>query len=329
MPGQTGYGASGQSAYGAPTYGAPGQTPYGASGQTGYGTSGQSPSGTLGQPYGASAAPSQGRYPPQAGYAPPPGYAPVSTGLAPRGGYAPGWAGSPYAPGIGVAAPPKKRRGKVAGIASGVIGTLVALACIGGRIFVASQAGTNPVPAGPPTADASSSYTSTLTSLGATGWANDSHCSAKSDGFHVVGGYVCNAPVSAVTDLDITVQVKQITGTDLAPYGIAFRLSDTSGNVGDDYEFDVDGNGKWVFGKFIGGKETPIVDFTANKAIKKGLNVTNGLEVKARGSLFTFYVNGVDVGHTTDSTITTAGKCGLAGNDGIEVVYTNFSLTRL
>jgi hypothetical protein len=71
------------------------------------------------------------------------------------------------------------------------------------------------------------------------------------------------------------------------------------------------------------------VPFTANKAIKRGLNATNTLEVKAQGSLFTFFVNGTQVGHATDATIATAGKCGLAGNDGIEVVFTNFSLTRL
>jgi hypothetical protein len=181
-------------------------------------------------------------------------------------------------------------------------------------------------PPAAPTLSAARVYHDPLTSQGSAthGWANDSHCSAQGDGYHIAGSYLCYAPITDAGDADIAVQVEQIQGDPSAPYGIALRTDGTS----DHYEFDIDSHQKWIFYKFVGGSATTLMPFTHNAAIKPGLDVTNALYVRARGSQFDFFVNGVQVGKVEDTTFA-SGRTGLAGDDGIEVVFTNFSLTRL
>jgi hypothetical protein len=50
--------------------------------------------------------------------------------------------------------------------------------------------------------------------------------------------------------------------------------------------------------------------------------------VQAQGGHFVFSVNGTQVGTADDTTFTT-GDTGLSGNDGIEVVYTNLTISKL
>ena len=65
-----------------------------------------------------------------------------------------------------------------------------------------------------------------------------------------------------------------------------------------------------------------------NAAIHQGLHAKNLLAVVAQGTHFTFKINGVQVGATSDSTYG-AGLCGVSGNSGgnVEVVFTNFLVT--
>ncbi len=155
-------------------------------------------------------------------------------------------------------------------------------------------------------------------------WTSDSSCSFGAGGYHISAGFICYAPTDTVSDAITTVSVQQISGPLTYAYGLVFRRP----SAGNYYEFEVDSNGKWIFDKTVNGKTTTIDNFTANAAIKKGLNQVNTLTVKAQGSHFIFSVNGTQVG-TADDTTFTSGKTGLAGNDGIEVVFTQFVIAHV
>jgi hypothetical protein len=162
-------------------------------------------------------------------------------------------------------------------------------------------------------------------SSNANGWNVDANCFFKSDGYHINGGFICFAPTSDVADAVATVTVKQLSGDIKTGYGIVFRHPST----GNFYSFFVDSNGKWAFYKSVSGQnDTALVDFEANSAINTGLNSSNTLQVKAVGQNYTFFVNGVQVGQFADTTYTAAGSWGLSGSDGLEVVYTHFSLAK-
>lgn len=267
-----------------------------------------------------------------AGYGPEygPGYGP---------GYGPMGAGG-YPPAMMTAAGREKRTTRLVGMGVALGGVVLALGFLAVRFGLraglgALVAGTGLVPAATPTANAGptpavlQTYVSSLTTLGAANWANDGHCAPKTDGYHIVGNFVCSAPFGTSTNLDISVRVKQTSGTVLAPYGVVWRATQSGTSVGTAYEFAVDGNGKWVFMKSTGGSSKQVVPYTANAVIKRGLGAINTLEVRAQGPTFTFLVNGKQVGKVTDSTIAAGGRCGLAGFTGIEVVFSNFSLKLL
>jgi hypothetical protein len=150
------------------------------------------------------------------------------------------------------------------------------------------------------------------------------HCSFGDDGYHIADNYGCFAHIAAATDVDVSASVQQVGGSPLVPYGLLLRHSGTKNA----YLFAIDSNGKWLFAKVAEGLTSDIVPFTANAAIKPGLHVANTLRVRAQGTHFAFYVNGVQVGQATDSQLD-AGTVGFNGGSGIEVVYTDFTLTRL
>jgi hypothetical protein len=171
----------------------------------------------------------------------------------------------------------------------------------------------------------SNTYLSDPLTSAANKWSTDSNCFFKSDGFHINASVLCFAPVEDVADAVATVTVKQISGDLIEGFGIIFRHPGT----GNYYAFLIDGNGKWAFIKAVNGQDpTRIVDFTANAAIKSGLNAANTLKVKAVGTTYTFFVNGAQVGQSSDSSYTAKGSWGLSGQDGHEVVYSNFLMTK-
>lgn len=155
-----------------------------------------------------------------------------------------------------------------------------------------------------------------------TGWSSDADCVLKSDGFHFTASVICFAPADDARNVDISVQARQVSGPTTVFYGIVFRHAST----GNYYQYNIDSNGKWTFLKSVGGNVATVVPFTANAAIKAGLNATNTLEVRAVGATLTFFVNGTQVGQTRDTTYT-SGSTGLIGDDGIEVVNTQFKMT--
>jgi hypothetical protein len=155
-------------------------------------------------------------------------------------------------------------------------------------------------------------------------WTDDSNCFFGSGGYHINAGFICYAPADKVGNAVTSVSTKQISGPITYFYGLVVRRV-SKGNY---YEFQVDSNGKWRFGKVVNGTSTDIVAQTANAAIKTGLNQVNTLSVQAQGSHFVFSVNGTQLGSSDDSTFT-SGDTGLIGNDGIEVVFTNLSIANI
>jgi hypothetical protein len=155
-------------------------------------------------------------------------------------------------------------------------------------------------------------------------WNTDSNCSFGADGYHINASVICFAPTDPITDAVGSVTVKQISGVNNISYGLVFRHP-SKGNY---YAFEIDSNGKWQFYKVVAGTNTTLAPYQANSAIKSGLNVTNVISAKVTAQNYTFFVNGTQVGQYSDSTFTTAGDWGLDGADGLEVVYTNFSLAK-
>lgn len=310
----------------------------------------QAPPGT---PYGVAAPPSM----PYGAYAPP--SMPYGAGAPPNmpSGSAPGYQmpyppaygqgqGQPYGP-YGVGAPatipfgpsapgalgmPRKRRVNPLVIVLSIVAALVVIAAAGVGAIYLVRAGniSNPgTAAGTSTPTATATLAPTLLYQNAmttpdSGWPQDQHCFFRKDGYHIVDGEICFAPIADQLNVDIKVDMTVLSGDLGAPHGIIVR-HDSNHQY---YFFGVDPYGHWAFFKCLASESTctRVVDFRSDGAIHGGLKVVNTLEMTAVGSHFTFMVNGSQVGTADDSTLTT-GAVGLAGNDGSEVVYTNLTIT--
>lgn len=243
----------------------------------------------------------------------PSGYPP----MPPSGSIAP----TPPAP-----TPPRKSK---SGLIIGILLVLVVVLAGGlGVSLYALNARTRstsaPGPTPTPTFDETVLFQDPLTS-DTFGWANDankSHCFFQDNSYHIKDNYYCLAPAGQFDDATISVQVKQVAGPLLHPYGIVFRRM----SPGNWYEFDIDSNSKWVFSAALNGFARILVPYTPNAAIKGGLNQINTLMVQAKGTHFTFYVNGTQVGEAAD-TLFASGYSGLDAGSNIEAVFNNFKIT--
>ncbi|HZC79636.1 MAG TPA: family 16 glycoside hydrolase, partial [Ktedonobacterales bacterium] len=204
----------------------------------------------------------------------------------------------------------QNRRGIIAGAVTLVlIGTLVVIAVVASK-----SGGTNA---------SNVIYSNALTSA-ASDWSTGGQCNFASDGYHIKNGFICYAPAGDLGDATATVDVKQLSGsTTAADYGIALRRT-SQGNY---YQFGIDGNSEWDFGKVVGGTFKSLVDPTSNAAIHGGLNTANTLQVVAKGSHFDFFVNGTKVGQADDTTFA-SGKSGLFVSEQAEAVFTNLKITK-
>jgi len=170
-------------------------------------------------------------------------------------------------------------------------------------------------------------YQNSLRGGTAGGWVNDAYCTDKADGYHIVGAYLCYAPVTEQGSVDITVTVTQLHGPTSLLYGIVLRSS----GKGNYYLFGIDGNGKWTFARLNNNTITYLIQPKTNAAIKTKLNQANTLEVRVTGSQFDFFVNGIQVGQASDTTYST-GLIGLtserAAEGVVEVVYANIRIAQ-
>jgi hypothetical protein len=308
---------------------APPSTPYGPGAPYGTGAPPSTPYGP-GAPYGAGAPPNM---PPASGQ----GYqGPYQQGYGQPGQQPPpGWgvgapATTPFAP-----PPAPKRRANPLLIVLSIVGIVVLIAAIGvGAIYFtrlggststsisAGSATSTPKPTNTP--GPTVIYQNSMTTPDS-GWPNDQDCFFRSDGYHIVSGTLCFAPVADQKSVDIKVDMNVLSGALGSPHGIILRHDKPS----EYYEFAVDPYGHWVFFRCLATDTTctKLVDYTANSAIHGGLHTVNTLEVSAVGSVFTFFVNGTQVGTANDSMLT-FGAVGLAGDDNSEVVFTNVKITQ-
>lgn len=301
------YGPDGQHAPG--SYGAPGPSPYGGEQGYGYGYGGPPSGPGYGVPgYGQPGAP-----PPQLWGAPP--TIPLWGGPMP-GGMPPGW-GMPQPPA------PRAHTGLIVGLS--VFLTLVVISAVGGLYVLASgRLGVGR----PPVASAGATPTETVLfhdplTYDAGNWALVvAHCQFADGGYQISNGHICYAPAGTISDAAISVRARQTAGITTRIYAIVLRRA-SKGNF---YAFAIDSNSHWVFYKVVNDYSTRLVDFTASDAIKGGLNTTNTLLVRAKGSHFDCYVNGVEVGSADDSTFT-SGRAGLWVGDAISVVFNDFKVT--
>jgi hypothetical protein len=155
-------------------------------------------------------------------------------------------------------------------------------------------------------------------------WSIDNnHCFFQDQAYHVKNNIVCYSSAGSIGDATFSIQVKQVAGALLLPYGLVFRRV----SQGNWYEFTIDSNGNWAFSKAVKEQDLEIVHSTPTTALKRGLNATNTLVVQAKGTHFVFFVNGTQVGEANDSTFT-SGEIGLmVTGAGTEVAFNNIKIT--
>jgi hypothetical protein len=156
-------------------------------------------------------------------------------------------------------------------------------------------------------------------------WPQDgAHCLFQNGSYHTLKDFICFAPVGVISDANISVQVKQLSGTVDNFFGIVFRYVDTK----DFYDFRVNSNSLWFVDKYVNGVETPLVPQSATAALKPGPGVVNTLLVRAHGARFQFFANGVELGQINDTTYS-SGEVGLRGpsSGAADVAWNTFQIT--
>lgn len=128
------------------------------------------------------------------------------------------------------------------------------------------------------------------------------------------------------------VEATQIDGPLNNGYGMLFMVDAESESF---YMFEVSGDG-WIWiGRCADRCETEQValvggDWFLSPAVNQGLQATNNLRVDVRSPRMTFYVNGVEVGRTSDDTLTEGDIAVMVealGESGTRVIFDNFKFT--
>jgi hypothetical protein len=169
-----------------------------------------------------------------------------------------------------------------------------------------------------PSADISGPYHQSLTAV-ADGWPNSGDCRFTASGYQVSGPSACFYGGQDVHDASVSVTMTRMSGGTDHSAGVAFRRS----GPGAFYTFEIDGEGNWVVYK----RGAPLQQGESD-AIKTDTGASNALAVQMKGGHFTFSINAVQVGEADDAEFTT-GQVGLTGYTGLQVVYTDFTITPL
>lgn len=127
-------------------------------------------------------------------------------------------------------------------------------------------------------------------------------------------------------DFHLTVEATQVAGPNDNEYGVLVRMQDRHNF----YAFSISGDGYFLVSRFVDGVRQPMgTDWSPSDAILRGAK-TNILEVIARGSRFTFIVNGQQLAQVEDDRFS-HGDIGLyAGSfyeGGVEVSFDNLRVT--
>lgn len=102
-----------------------------------------------------------------------------------------------------------------------------------------------------------------------------------------------------VADFRLEVEATQESGPNNNGFGVLFRFADRDNY----YRFDISGEGYFLVSKFLQGEWTTLIPWTATSALNVG-QTTNKLLVEAIGDRIRLFANGVEIGQTTDDSLT-------------------------
>lgn len=128
------------------------------------------------------------------------------------------------------------------------------------------------------------------------------------------------------------VEATQIAGPLNNGYGFLFKVDEETDSF---YVFEISGDG-WIWiGRCVDlceTEQTALVggDWFRSPAINQGLQATNLLRAVVDGNLMTYYVNGVEVGRTSDDRLTEGDIAVMVetlGESGVRVIFDNFRFT--
>jgi hypothetical protein len=128
----------------------------------------------------------------------------------------------------------------------------------------------------------------------------------------------------------ITVTATSVDGTPAASgHGLIVHGEKSSTGDLEDYALLIytGAETKYEIVKHQGGQQTALVPWTASTAIHSGAEA-NELEVRARGSELTFYINGQYVDRITDKENFKGGIAGLYTSDTAEIAFDNLEIKR-
>jgi hypothetical protein len=130
--------------------------------------------------------------------------------------------------------------------------------------------------------------------------------------------------VRNLSNFYLTVEVENKTGPANANYGLAFRI-----NSSDKYYFAIAAETQsYSFTVFSNGEWTTLVDWTSASQINT--SGSNQIGVLAKGTSFSFFINGEQVDQIDDNTLKT-GKVGVGlslakAGDKMELTFDNFEV---
>lgn len=170
-------------------------------------------------------------------------------------------------------------------------------------------------------------FSDTLTS-NERNWLSDSQCFFADGAYHAYpgrasGSVLCVAPAGRFADFDLHVTAQEVTGPLNYPYGLAFRRS----SAGNFYIFGMDGDGLSWFGRYANGYYQQLSPYWATSPCLHGLQAACTLRVVARGSRFTFYVQGAQVGAATDRSYANGMVGVFSGYSQVDAAFTDFGIS--
>lgn len=130
------------------------------------------------------------------------------------------------------------------------------------------------------------------------------------------------------------VEATQISGPLNNGYGMLIRVDESSDAF---YAFEVSGDGFIWIGRCTNRCQDDVVtlvgrDWFSSPAVNQGLQATNRLRLVADGSSMTFFVNGIEVGRTTDDSMARGDIAVMVetlGERGVRVSFDNFRVSSL
>lgn len=127
----------------------------------------------------------------------------------------------------------------------------------------------------------------------------------------------------------VSVTARSVDGTpSLTGYGLIIHGEKKNGKL-EDYALliDTSANARYQIIKHKDDKQTVVVPWTTSSVIRSGSN-SNQLEIRARGTELSFYINGQYVDRATDTENFKGGRAGLYTSDIPEVAFDDLEIKR-